>query len=77
MLKDFTKRPDLIWFMFNWLLCNSRLGEDHRKSRDTSKEATLVALEGASPVMVGDDLKKSGYYQDVFLRQKSWAMLTD
>ena len=54
MLKDFTKRPDLIWFMFNWLLCNNRMEEDHGKSRDTSKEAILVALEGILTKVVGD-----------------------
>lgn len=39
MLEDFIKKFDLIWFLFYWLLCNSKMEEDYMKSRDNSEKA--------------------------------------
>lgn len=76
MLKSFTERPDLVWFLFNWLLCNNSMEEDPSKSRDNREEAIFVALGRVSKKMVGDEMK-SKRIPDIFWRQKSWDMLTN
>lgn len=55
----FTKRPDVLWLVVNWLLCNSGMEDTTGKAKDNSEEADLAALEKALTKVAGEEMKKS------------------
>lgn len=65
-----------MWFMFTWCLCSrSFLWKTTGKARKTV--GYFSSLEMLLTNVVGDMMLRSRHTQDLYLRQKSWDILTN